>query len=217
MNPDLPGSASFTMPTWESVTSLRFMARIRGKDGAPGKILTLFHQTSIAPAQSIQSSQLMTCGSGGMLGPGIYFATTIDATSRKARSTGVIIQADVTVGIQLIVEEHWPNMNLAFLRSQGADSVKGIGYATGDEIVVYEPQRVRNIHVVKPAAPGVFLCKNSACQSYNQYHTVSCVCKCDIIGCRDRGQYHTGPHVCKCDVIGCRNRGQYHTGSHIYT
>jgi hypothetical protein len=203
-----------------------------GKEGVAGRTLTLFHQTSCECAGQIAASELMKCGSRGMLGAGIYFATSIEAAAAKAHKAGIVIEAEVTVGVQLIVEGSWPNMDLAFLRGQGADSVKGIGHATGDEIVVYEAERVKitKYHPrpgevrphsdegsvplsAKPTSPVPPLaCGNPRCANCGRHCGGPCHLICPDPTCVDYGHYHEGTCRRKCQDRRCQYYGQYHPG-----
>ncbi|CAD7925521.1 unnamed protein product [Amoebophrya sp. A120] len=49
-----------------------------------GKV-TMYHATDRQSARSIINQQHMSPGSGGMLGPGIYFSMNCEAASRKRR------------------------------------------------------------------------------------------------------------------------------------
>ncbi len=63
-----------------------------------GEALTLYHQTSKQNAEAIRTSGKMLLGRDGKAGAGIYFATSREATYRKAQKRGVILTARVKVG-----------------------------------------------------------------------------------------------------------------------
>ena len=75
------------------------------------KVLPGFHQTDKNVAQLILQQVRsgfhgFLAGSGGMLGPGIYFATSIEDTSKKALSKGDVFECDVRMGNPLLVQSH---------------------------------------------------------------------------------------------------------------
>ena len=88
----------------------------------------------------------MKPGIRGIAGAGIYFATDPGLTGHKCHKSGVILEATVHVGNYKSVQGGDPNITLEGLRREGFDSVRverSIG--SGQEYIVYEPWRVRNI------------------------------------------------------------------------
>mmetsp|Transcript_65961 Transcript_65961/g.59239 ORF Transcript_65961/g.59239 Transcript_65961/m.59239 type:complete len:93 (-) Transcript_65961:319-597(-) len=63
-----------------------------------GPTMTLYHQTDVKAARSIVTSGKFRCGSTGLAGAGIYFATSSNHTNHKAHKKGVIITCSVTLG-----------------------------------------------------------------------------------------------------------------------
>ena len=108
----------------------------------------LFHQTSSSSADAITSSQHFKSGSGGMAGPGIYFATNPYATDRKAHQHGSILQADVYLGKTKTISSNGDKtLNGQKVSQQGYDSVQipRKGGFWGKEYVVYDGNQVSNI------------------------------------------------------------------------
>lgn len=58
----------------------------------------LYHQTSPHNAREIIRNQEMLPGSGGLVGPAVYFATNPKDTNHKAQNRGVILECEVDVG-----------------------------------------------------------------------------------------------------------------------
>jgi hypothetical protein len=114
--------------------------KILGKKHKPGRVKTLCRQTSEEFIKLIEGSNHMICGKKGMLGAGIYFSNTIEDTNRKASQKGIVLQADVIVGRQLIVQGVHPYMNHDFLKKENCDSLKRRYYFTGPEYVVFDPE-----------------------------------------------------------------------------
>lgn len=110
-----------------------------------------YHQTSKEICEQIMQSNFRL-GHGGWCGGGIYFATSPEATVRKAiapsSNDGCMIEATIDVGKQ----KHFPRgaccvKNQEQLNKMKSDSV--IYHAgDGDEIVVYDPARVVSKEVI---------------------------------------------------------------------
>ena len=108
----------------------------------------LYHQTSKDAADKITSSQHMKSGTGGMAGPGKYFATNPYATDRKARKHGATLQADVYLGKSKTISSNGDKtLNGNKVSQQGYDSVHipRKGGFWGAEHVVYNSNQVSNI------------------------------------------------------------------------
>ena len=107
-----------------------------------------FHQTSHDAATSIATGyEGFRCGPEGMFGAGIYFATSIDETQRKAHQNGVILACKVDVGRVYRVHAAAPHITLPQLNSMGFDSLEAVPnppsfLKTGTEFVVFEEWRV---------------------------------------------------------------------------
>jgi hypothetical protein len=115
------------------------------KHSGPTKIL--YHQTDAASAQLIMSSQHFKCGTGGLCGPGIYFAETAAETQGKAHKHGVILRARVALGRELTLGAQGnAQLTGAILQAQGYDSVKCLRPG-GTEYVVYDSSRVTSIKI----------------------------------------------------------------------
>jgi len=104
----------------------------------------LYHQTSPQAAEAIIASQTFFPGKTGLLGGGIYFASSISDTDRKAETKGVILEAHVQLG--KIKTFTAPNRNVTFetLLAEGYDS-SYIMMNSGPEYVVYDSDQVSNI------------------------------------------------------------------------
>lgn len=121
-----------------------------------GKITLGYHQTSVAAARAILSSQQFRAGDRGCVGAGMYFAKAPDETHPKTDDhRGVILVADLRLGHRYKVPNGTdPNFcshqrcedSLNFLFSQDCSSCK-VTRASGPEYVVYDPAQVSNIRV----------------------------------------------------------------------
>ena len=116
----------------------------------------LFHCTSTSKAASIKSSGFH-CGSSGLAGGGIYFATSVDDASRKAHDNGVVLECEVDLGNVMHLDYSGDSgLTLYSVRSRGYDSV--CIPRNGTEYCVYEPHRVRVL--------GEHRDPNSSCSSF---------------------------------------------------
>ena len=117
----------------------------------PGQSIVAYHATDAAAAVSIRANGFR-CGSSGLAGGGIYFATSEQDASRKSNhGNDVVLTCQLTLGRTLTLDQHGdPTMTLHKLNGMGYDSVKIL--RNGDEYVVYEPSRVR---VLSPPPPTV--------------------------------------------------------------
>lgn len=122
----------------------------------------LFHQTDKATAKTIIESQRFKRGDPKALaGAGIYFAFSPKATYDKAARKGVILKAEVLLGRVKTIDagklraspSERQLLTFTQLQREGFDSVK-IRRRTGDEIVVYNWDQVRNIVAHTEAATG---------------------------------------------------------------
>ena len=117
--------------------------------GYPGCKVPLYHTTSPENAKSILKSGRMKMGSsGGAVGNGIYWAENIEASKRKARNKGVTLQANVELGISMIIDNKRELRSYSSyeLRNVGCDSII-ITCLNGTEYVVFNPSQVSNIEV----------------------------------------------------------------------
>jgi hypothetical protein len=83
------------------------------------------------------------CGTNGLAGGAIYFATS-EADARRKSNNGhdVVLRCELTMGRVCELDHNGcPSMTLQRLKQMGYDSVKI--RRNGDEYVVYEPSRVR--------------------------------------------------------------------------
>jgi hypothetical protein len=101
-----------------------------------------YHATDAAAAASIRANGFR-CGSSGLAGGGIYFATSAQDASRKSNhGKDVVLTCQLDLGRTLTLDQHGdPTMTLHKLNGMGYDSVKIL--RNGDEYAVYEPSRVR--------------------------------------------------------------------------
>ena len=118
--------------------------------------MRLFHCTSTSNAASIKSRGFH-CGSSGLAGGGIYFATSVDDASRKAHDHGVVLECEVDLGNVMHLQYSGDSsLTLYSVRSRGYDSV--CIPRNGTEYCVYEPRRVRVL--------GEHRDPNSSCSSF---------------------------------------------------
>jgi hypothetical protein len=110
--------------------------------------LKLYHMTSVENAVSILREQEMHAGKHGLCGPAIYFGADPNRLDRKAHRFGVTLCADVDLGKVMMARkdncvegEDWAPI----LEHRGYDSVQCTGLRSGDEYVVYEPERFLSI------------------------------------------------------------------------
>jgi len=101
----------------------------------------LYHQTDKTAALAIIKTNEMRKGTAGLVGGGIYFATTEADTSKKAHSRGMMIKARVWLGKQYVANPKGENSLTAEqlkLKPGGPyDSVK-VNRAGGIEHVIYD-------------------------------------------------------------------------------
>ena len=129
----------------DSRVSSRSSSRHTHRDVSSMSTMTLYHQTSREIANKILSSGTMLRGSSGLAGGGIYFACSASDTERKAKQHGVILECTVAVGSIKTVGSSPPDFTFSGLRSEGYDSVKITGRASGVEYVVYNSDQVLSI------------------------------------------------------------------------
>jgi hypothetical protein len=108
----------------------------------------LYHATTLPVAQEIKRTKTLSPGSKGMLGPGIYLAETLEAAKGKCRNYGAVLEMDVNLGVQYVVNAAMPDLTRREVEQSGCNSVKGIGFRTGTEYVVYDAWRIQNIGIV---------------------------------------------------------------------
>jgi hypothetical protein len=110
-----------------------------------GPVKTLYHQTNATAAAAIVMGQKFYRGASGSAGGGIYFATSIKATHRKALASGPVLQADVRLG--MVKRIHGCDSSMAFrkLADDGYDSVQNTYFDSGTEFIVYNFDQVSNI------------------------------------------------------------------------
>ncbi len=101
-----------------------------------------YHATNSAAAARISSCGFR-CGTQGLAGGAIYFATS-EADARRKSNNGhdVVLRCKLTMGRVCELDHNGcPSMTLQRLNEMGYDSVKI--RRNGDEYAVYEPSRVR--------------------------------------------------------------------------
>ncbi|CEM31397.1 unnamed protein product [Vitrella brassicaformis CCMP3155] len=93
----------------------------------------------------------MMRGAAGIVGGGIYFAASEQATRGKAHHRGCIIEARVFLGRTLTVPAAQSGQYThTSLKAQGYDSVHLTGMGTGDEYIVFnwaqvKPRKIRDM------------------------------------------------------------------------
>ena len=98
----------------------------------------LYHQTDPDAATAILASQRMLRGSSGLVGGGIYFADSRNATQLKAHAKGWVIEARVVLGKQLVVQHQLFGLTGSEVAARGYDSVRVDGRKSGVEYVIYD-------------------------------------------------------------------------------
>eukprot|EP00928_Gymnodinium_smaydae_P017667 TRINITY_DN16759_c0_g4_i1.p1 TRINITY_DN16759_c0_g4~~TRINITY_DN16759_c0_g4_i1.p1 ORF type:complete len:354 (-),score=68.96 TRINITY_DN16759_c0_g4_i1:245-1306(-) len=143
------------------------------------KTMKLYHQTSPEICDKIMASNFKL-GKGGLCGKAIYFALNPEVTATKAITQwshgGCMIEAVVDVGKQSGYYWRggadwrfkkscggWNQMTATRLHNTGADSIV-MRQGDGDEIVIFEPERILSKKVVRP-----FKC-NWMCKQQCQKH-----------------------------------------------
>lgn len=145
-------------------------------DPGDKSILTAYHQTKEKAAACIMASREMKKGSGGVCGPGIYFATSPEMTRGKAHHFGFMIVARIYLGKRLVVQRQDLSLNGSIVNGKGYDSVHCIRNPKKrhyDEYVIYSWARASIVDMypcdhlgnfrpvllvknnLKPAAPKV--------------------------------------------------------------
>jgi hypothetical protein len=115
-----------------------------------------YHATSEDSAQIIVSSKTFKLGNQfALMGSGIYFAYSEAAALVKAFSKGRVLKCKVFMGRQAIVKKQGADKSMTWekLHSAGYRSIRITGLPTGDEIVVYCPEQVRDITLLPKSAP----------------------------------------------------------------
>lgn len=112
----------------------------------PAQDMVGYHATNAAAATKILANGFR-CGSKGLAGGAIYFATSEQHASRKSNNgNDIVLKCQVTLGRTLTLDDDGdPTMTLDKLNAKGYDSVKIL--RNGDEYAVYEPSRVRVLSV----------------------------------------------------------------------
>ena len=90
-----------------------------------GQTVVGYHATSARAAASIRAGGFR-CGSVGLAGGGIYFATSEHDASRKSNhGNDVVLMCQLTLGRTLTLDQHGDqSMTLQKLNARGYDSVK---------------------------------------------------------------------------------------------
>lgn len=105
----------------------------------------LYHQTDAAAADAITRSGKMRRGTGGLAGGGIYFATCLQDTDRKAHRKGAYLECRVELGrVKHISANGDASITYRSLKGQGFDSVL-IPRPNGHEYVVYSWDQVKEV------------------------------------------------------------------------
>ncbi|CAF1225538.1 unnamed protein product [Adineta steineri] len=100
------------------------------------QIVIGFHQTSHAFAASIAKTNFKP-GQSGWIGPGIYFATSLDHTEFKANHFGAYICAKVNLGKtrRITAPQQWPS-------TEDCDTVYYQHPIGADEFCVHDPKQI---------------------------------------------------------------------------
>jgi len=109
---------------------------------------TGYHQTDPESAESILRSMRMITGSSGLVGGGIYLASTPEATFRKARRHGVILRVVIRYNkVKDVGPEGDSSITQAQLDMEGYDVVRCHRPGPdGVEWVVYSNDKIESIH-----------------------------------------------------------------------
>jgi hypothetical protein len=107
-----------------------------------------FHQTTPESALAIAKSGFRP-GSDGSCGPGIYFARTLNDTFNKAHCKDAYIVAliDMQNTINLTINRDQP---IIVPENPNKHNLYVTGFNGGDEIVVYEQERIKDWVVIYP-------------------------------------------------------------------
>lgn len=110
------------------------------------RVEDLYHCTSKRAAKLIKTGGgVMTRGSAGLAGGGIYFACSKESANRKALHTGQTLLCRVKLGRCLVISKNGdPDINFRDLLEIGYDSVC-IPRTNGTEYVVYNSDQVQII------------------------------------------------------------------------
>lgn len=115
---------------------------------------TLKHATSREAGQGIERTRTMRCGVDGVLGRGIYFAETEEATKGKALHHGAMVTAEVDLGKCLTVSEADAIWRMLQDGGFGHKKLAKAGISSvccdfngGREYCVFDPARVKILKV----------------------------------------------------------------------
>lgn len=109
----------------------------------------LYHQTKKVYADLILQSGQFKRGSNGTLGPGIYFADSIDATDRKAIQRGPVLAVEVSLG-NIHHVNYLKKFKFGDLLKNGYDSIHCYGvFNSGDEYVVYNYDQAKPLRIAR--------------------------------------------------------------------
>lgn len=110
--------------------------RLRGARLRDGDVITGFHQTDAAAAEAIQAEGFKP-GESGAFGGGIYFATSVADTDRKATRHPVVLKCLIRVGRVRRPTALDHSMSGPQMLTDRYDSVYYTGFSSGPEWVVY--------------------------------------------------------------------------------
>lgn len=126
---------------------------------------TFYHETSLEAANLIIQQQVIRPSTyaenfNPLFGPGIYFARTINGAQEKSNFHGVCLSADVLITKTKEIDKedgkkyknipkYWDD-----LRNEGYDSIYGYGMRTGDEVIIFNQDQVKNIKFIKFGKDG---------------------------------------------------------------
>jgi hypothetical protein len=110
-----------------------------------------YHATNSDAAARIASCGFR-CGTNGLAGGAIYFATSeADARRKSNHGNAVVLVCELALGRTLTLDQDGdPSMTLHKLNGMGYESVKI--RRNGDEYAVYEPWRVHILHRQNPVS-----------------------------------------------------------------
>jgi hypothetical protein len=179
-------------------------------EGKPEDCKILYHGTSEWASKKILNFYLMKPGSKGMLGPGIYFAESVEDAHEKAHKNQIILSVEVKVGIQYCTWEPEKKMNKEKLAELGCNSVRWDSRSTGVEYCIFDPEQIISFRIVIGSSKTL-LCQNKACVAYLTIHDPSeCKLRCLKKECAYYFQAHEPPCQIKCSNHDCRYYQRLH-------
>jgi hypothetical protein len=111
---------------------------------------TVDHATNLEAGKNIFREGRMRPGTGGMWGPGIYFADSIQAARHKSRhGNEVVVMVTADFGTALVADCALSNTTPISLTNTGCQSVMGRGNPSSDwEYVLFDSSRITLVKMI---------------------------------------------------------------------